>query len=66
LEEKSKSLVAKFVTVPTQKSSELAAEKIDNQNILKKFEDEFSKYRDKYLIQPIMRVVSTLPKEEMA
>jgi hypothetical protein len=33
---------------------------------LRKFEDEFRDYRDKNLVQPIMKVVATLPKEEMA
>jgi hypothetical protein len=66
LEEKSKSLIDKYVSDAAIKITESATQKQDNRDLLKQFDEEFQKYRDKNIVQPIMRVVSTLPKEEMA
>jgi hypothetical protein len=66
LDAKSRSLIDKFVGDQAQKTTETSNQRTDNQAVLRKFEDEFKDYRDKNLVQPIMKVVTTLPKEEMA
>ncbi|GJE28872.1 hypothetical protein [Methylobacterium organophilum] len=66
LDEKSDSLVKAYVQDEDEKKVESALQKRENDKTISKLGKEFLDYRDKGLVQPIMRVIATLPKEEMA
>ena len=66
LNDKSERLIDKFVVDANKRSAEIQSQKMDNEEILKKFFEEFSDYVQQEMIQPVVRVISTLPKEEMA
>lgn len=63
---KSDELVNAYVQDASEKTVEKALQKKENRDILKQLMEDFESYRRKTLVQPIMSVVSTLPKEEMA
>ncbi len=66
LDEKSENLVESYIADGDEKKVELAMQKKDNLTIVKKFGEEFRKFRQGKLINPVLKVVRTLPKEEMA
>lgn len=66
LDDKSDRLVNDFVANADERLVEAAKQKLDNRNIIEGFEKEFKKYRNELIVQPIVRVVQAIPKEEMA
>ena len=66
LNDKSERLVRKFVTNPSTIRSEITSQATENEDILTKFFEEFSEYIQDEMVQPVVGVISTLPKEEMA
>lgn len=65
LDSKSGNLIQDFVP-PADKKVEVAKQKIENEKIVSAFFEEFAKYRQRKIVQPILDVVRALPKEEMA
>jgi len=66
LDEKSDSLVQAYVANSDEQTVERTLQRKENSKIVRDLDKEFETYRDKSLVQPVMRVVATLPKEEMA
>ena len=66
LNDKSTRLVEKFVVNAEERRVELESQRQDDREILKQFFEEFSSYVQQEMIQPVVSVISTLPKEEMA
>ena len=66
LDDKSDNLVASYVADPDEQIVERNLQRKENSKIVRDLDKEFSMYRDKSLVQPVMKVVATLPKEEMA
>ena len=66
LNHKSTRLIEKFVDGASKRRAEKESQKKDNKEIIIKFFEEFSSYMQKEMIQPVVTVISTLPKEEMA
>ena len=66
LNDKSDRLVKKLATDAGTRRSERASQKKENEQILRDFMNEFSDYIGTQMIQPVMGVIATLPKEEMA
>ena len=66
LNDKSDRLVNNYVSNAATQKIEIETQRRDNEDILDKFSDEFSHYVQEEMVQPVVRVISTLPKEEMA
>lgn len=66
LREKSEKLLKLYVHDDDERVVEAELQKKLNDAILHQLDDEFDKFKNKSLIQPIMNVVSNLPREEMA
>lgn len=66
LNDKSKKLVDAFVNDADARRVENASQKKDNSEIMRAFFKEFGQYVQKEMVKPVVRVISTLPKEEMA
>lgn len=66
LDDKSTTLVSDYVSDPDEQLVELARQKKDNEEILKQFLHQFSSYIRKTMISPVLNVIGSLPKEEMA
>lgn len=66
LDEKSESLISDYIKNLDEKSVEMSRQKKDNALIVSEFMKEFIDYRHRLLINPLMRAVTSLPKEEMA
>ncbi|HUB63198.1 MAG TPA: hypothetical protein VL996_01925, partial [Methylocella sp.] len=66
LKEKSDQLIKDYVKNESEQVVEFELQKKSNDIIISEFTKEFEAYKDKSLVQPIMNVVSSLPKEEMA
>lgn len=65
LDRKSKELIKDYV--PTDdRIVEEARQEMANQAMTEKFLEQFTKFRTKAFVQPMMQVVNSLPKEEMA
>lgn len=58
-------LIDQYVPLP-QRGHEKNAQKETNKKVMGLFHENFSGYRHRLLISPIMNVVASLPKEEMA
>lgn len=65
LDDKSDSIIDAYV-VPASRQVERALQRKENSKVVRELSSEFERYRDKSLVQPVMRVLTTLPKEEMA
>ena len=66
LNDKSDRLVKKLVTNTSTQGVEIKSQRTENEDILKRFFEEFSQYIQDEMVQPVVGVISTLPKEEMA
>lgn len=66
LDEKSKELVAKYVADADERVVETELQKRDNVEIIKGFSKAFKGYIEESMVDPVMGVISTLPKEELA
>ena len=72
LNDRSDRLVNNYVSNAATQKIEIETQRRDNEAfplppcILDKFSDEFSHYVQEEMVQPVVRVISTLPKEEMA
>lgn len=66
LNDKSKRLVENFVDDEGMKNTEISSQEKDNEKILGAFFSEFGSYVQDEMVQPVISVISTLPKEEMA
>ena len=66
LNDKSSRLIEKLVDDEQKRSVEINLQQQDNGKILSKFFEEFSSYVQEEMVGPVVNVVSTLPKEEMA
>lgn len=66
LNNKSSRLVEKLVEDDHRRKIETILQQQDNSTIINKFFEEFSSYVHDEMIRPVLRVISTLPKEEMA
>ena len=66
LNHKSAQLVDKYVAEAGKRRTEKESQRKDNTAIMRNFFVEFSKYVQQEMIQPVVTVISTLPKEEMA
>lgn len=66
LNDKSTRLVEKLVDEEHRRAVEISLQQQDNSKILSKFSEEFSNYVHQEMVRPVVRVISTLPKEEMA
>ena len=66
LNDKSQRLVSKFVRDTDKRRVELENQRKNDREILQKFAEEFSEYIQEEMIEPVVTVISTLPKEEMA
>jgi hypothetical protein len=66
LKQKSDQLIKDYVKDDSERVVEAELQKKSDDIIISEFTKEFDSYKDKSLVQPIMKVVSSLPKEEMA
>ena len=66
LNDKSVRLINKYVVDEGEREGESESQYVDNVEILNRFFEEFSSYVQSEMIQPVIKVISTLPKEEMA
>ena len=66
LDEKSENLVKSYIADGDEQKVEFTKQRKDKLTIVKKFSEEFRKFRQGKLINPVLKVVRTLPKEEMA
>jgi hypothetical protein len=66
LEDKSDTLVKDYIASADERIVETARQGKDNSLIVDKLMDGFGEYRRGGLVRPLMRVVTSLPKEEMA
>ncbi len=66
LDDKSDTLIGTYVSDQDEKTVERGLQRRENSKIVRDLDKEFEEYRDKSLVQPVMKVVATLPKEEMA
>lgn len=66
LNDKSERIIDRFVDDDNKKITELESQSAENEEILKEFFNEFSSYIQEEMIQPVVGVISSLPKEEMA
>lgn len=66
LNNKSDTIVKNYVSNKDERKVEKAMQRNDNKTILEEFIKEFSKHIQKEMINPVVRVISTLPKDEMA
>jgi ATP-dependent protease HslVU (ClpYQ) peptidase subunit len=65
LDRKSRELVKDYVP-EAEKLVEEARQLKANEAMTEKFQEQFTKFRRKAFVQPMMKVVNSLPKEEMA
>jgi len=66
LKKKSDAMIDQYVADPTAKALEVQRHEADNKTILDGLFDEFDKYRDTVTVNPTIRTITSLPKEEMA
>ena len=66
LNDKSDRLLRKLIPTPSARRAESAKQKKENEVIMQRFFREFARYIQSEMIQPVVGVISTLPKEEMA
>lgn len=66
LDDKSQALIDDYIADDDEKIVEIARQKKDNMIAVQEFSEGFKKYREKALINPVLNVVQSLPKEEMA
>ncbi|QOZ45101.1 hypothetical protein XH89_17670 [Bradyrhizobium sp. CCBAU 53340] len=66
LDDKSDSLIETYVPNQDEQTVERTLQRKENSKIVRDLDKEFEDYRDRSLVQPVMKVVATLPKEEMA
>ena len=66
LNDKSARLVEKFIANADERRTELKLQRKNNRETLKDFFEEFANYIQQEMVQPVVGVISTLPKEEMA
>lgn len=66
LQEKSGAIIRKYVKHKDTRNKEINEQSIENKIFLDKFLKEFFNYCSDSFAQPILEVVSSLPKEEMA
>jgi ATP-dependent protease HslVU (ClpYQ) peptidase subunit len=66
LDDKADSVIEAYVADADEKIVERNLQRAENTTIVRDLDKEFEAYRDKSLVQPVMKVVATLPKEEMA
>jgi len=66
LEKKSQKLINDYVLDNDSKIVEESMHRADNKQMIKLFVEEFETYREREFVQPILEVVRSLPKEEMA
>ncbi|WP_085308447.1 hypothetical protein [Planktotalea arctica] len=66
LDRKSKELVKDYVSDSDERTVEEARQFRANEAMTKEFLEQFGAFRREAFVQPMMRVVSSLPKEEMA
>lgn len=66
LNDKSDVLLKKYVADTGKRRAASLSQKKDNEKIMQKFSEEFYEYIQGTMIQPVIKVVSSLPKEEMA
>jgi hypothetical protein len=66
LKEKSRQLTADYIHDADERVVETARQEKDNKLIVDSLIDGFNRYRQDELVQPLMKVVTSLPKEEMA
>ena len=62
--QKSENLVKSYIADGDEQKVEFAKQKKDKLTIVKKFSEEFRKFRQGKLINPVLKVVRTLPKRE--
>lgn len=65
LERKTEQLIKAYVA-PQYQVVERSLQSRQNEKLIKKLREDFSEFRGKYFARPVMKVVSSLPKEEMA
>ena len=66
LNDKSERIIDRFIDDSDEKTTEMESQKAENEKILGEFFNEFSSYIRGEMIQPVVSVISSLPKEEMA
>ncbi|HEV2602947.1 MAG TPA: hypothetical protein VGU24_04720 [Microvirga sp.] len=66
LDNKSDTLITSYVSDGNEKIVERTPQRKENSKIVRELEEEFRSYRDASVVQPIMKVIASLPKEEMA
>jgi len=66
LDDKTDTVIDAYVADADEKIVERKLQRDENAKIVNDLDKEFEAYRDKSLVQPVMKVVATLPKEEMA
>jgi len=66
LADKSDTLIDKLLADPDQRVAEKSTQKTENTKIIEKFRKKFADYRRSSLVDPILKVLAGLPKEEMA
>lgn len=66
LDNKSDILVREYVSDPDERVVETERQRRANETIMENFQREFGEFRAEMIVQPIVRVVRALPKEEMA
>lgn len=66
LDERTKSFVKDHISDLGERKVEVALQRKENAKILDKFQKEFLNYRQETMINPVLEIVDSLPKEEMA